>query len=71
MVGENKLAFAKTSTKDIYFVFSFTDGLYYWKYNEEDIINDLVKIREGGRGDRGSNEYKSYAFIQNKLLEKV
>ena len=36
MIGINKINFAKKSEKPTYFCFSFTDGLYCWKYDEEE-----------------------------------
>jgi hypothetical protein len=69
MIGYNKIEFAKTSCKDIVFCFSFTDGLYYYKFDKEDLINDNLRIDEGGRNDRGRNEYKQYCYIPIKLLK--
>jgi hypothetical protein len=71
MIGKNKLEFAETCKKNVFFVFNFTDGLYYWKYNKEDIINNNITFREGGRNDRGKNELKDYAFIKIKILKKL
>jgi hypothetical protein len=71
MIGINKLKFAETCSKSVFFVFSFTDGLYYWKYNKEDINNNNITFREGGRIDRGRDELKNYAFIKIKILKKL
>jgi hypothetical protein len=67
MVGANKLKVAATAVDDIYFCFQFTDGLYYWKYNE----NDDVVVANGGRCDRGFEEIKPYAFIPIEKLIKI
>jgi hypothetical protein len=68
MIGINKINYAKLNpNKEFYFVFSFTNGLYYWKYNDEDELN----YRKGGRYDRGYNEIKDYAFIPIKLLKNI
>jgi len=71
MVGKNKLDFAEKSDRTVIFCFSFTDGIYYWKYNKEDIENGNVEFRVGGRNDRGRREYKDYAFIKTSILEKI
>jgi hypothetical protein len=71
MIGKNKIDFAEKSDRPCYFCFSFTDGLYFWKYNKEDIENGNVEFRIGGRNDRGKEEYKDYAFIKTNILEKI
>lgn len=65
IVGKNKLDYAKTCGKDVFFFFQFTDGLYYWKYNDE----DNIKIAKGGRCDRGKLEFKEYGYIDIELLK--
>jgi hypothetical protein len=67
MIGYNKINFVKNSNKDAYFIFSFTDGNYYYKYD----INDRFKIKIGGRQDRGIDEYKKYLFIPIEKLIKI
>jgi hypothetical protein len=68
MVGLNKIEYAKQNPDtEFYFVFAFTDGLYYWKYNEEDQLN----YRKGGRTDRGYNEIKPYVYIPISLLKNI
>jgi hypothetical protein len=68
MIGLNKIQYAKENPdKDYYFVFAFTNGLYYWKYNTEDQLN----YRKGGRYDRGYNEIKQYAYIPIHLLNYI
>jgi len=68
MIGMNKIEFAKANPdKECYFCFLFTDGLYYWKYNEDDKLN----YRSGGRFDRGYNEIKQYAYIPINLLKNI
>ena len=71
MVGKNKIDYAEKSDRPVYFCFSFTDGLYFWKHNKEDFENGNVEYRIGGRNDRGKEEYKNYAFIKTKILEKI
>lgn len=71
MVGKNKLDCASKAERPVFFCFSFTDGLYYWKYNEDDIARGDVKFRKGGRNDRGRPEYTEYAFINTAILNKI
>jgi hypothetical protein len=71
MVGKNKLDYASKMTRPVFFVFGFNDGLYYWKYNKEDLDNGNVEIRKGGRVDRGFDELKDYGFIKTEILIKV
>jgi hypothetical protein len=70
MVGNNKLIYASQSEKECYFLFNFKDGLFYWKYNEDDINKGLVKIKSGGRCDRGKIEINQYAFINKCILKE-
>ena len=67
MIGLNKIKYCEDKPEDYYFVFSFTDGLFYWKYNNEDKLN----YRSGGRKDRGFNEYKDYCYIPINLLKRM
>jgi hypothetical protein len=72
MIGLNKVKKAsammkKNSELEVYFVFSFTDGLYYWKYDAK----HPLKVQQGGRTDRGRQEIKSYAFIEVDILSKL
>ena len=69
MIGYNKVEFAKSTYKSVIFCFSFTDGLYYYKFDKEDLINNNLRIDEGGRCDRGRNECKQYCYIPIKLLK--
>lgn len=70
MVGKNKVDYADTCGKDVYFCFSFSDGLFYWKYDREEIGRN-VRFGRGGRNDRGAPEFKEYAFINTSLLTKI
>jgi hypothetical protein len=68
MIGLNKIKYAQANPdKEFYFVFAFTDGLYYYKYNPDDILN----YRKGGRVDRGYKEIKEYAYIPIYLLTYI
>lgn len=70
MVGKNKMDYAETCGKDVYFCFSFSDGIFYWKYDKEQ-IGKKVRFDRGGRNDRGRPEFKEYAFIDTSLLTKI
>lgn len=67
MIGVNKIQKAKCSNQTIYFVFSFLDGLYYWKYDE----TVYLRYDRGGRKDRGKYEFKNYYFIPIEILTKL
>ena len=71
MIGETKLKYAEKRETPTYFAFNFLNGIYYWKYNKEDIEGGKVKIREGGRFDRGRVEKSMYAFIHKDLLTPI
>ena len=68
MIGKNKVDFAnKNPDKTFYFIFSFYDGDYYYKYNKSDKLDFGI----GGRNDRGKNEYKQYCYIDISYLSKL
>jgi len=71
MVGEGKLKYAEKREVPTYFAFNFQDGIYYWKYNKEDIENGKVTFSEGGRYDRGRIEKDMYAYIEKDLLKPI
>ena len=56
-----------SKTNEIYFMFKFTDGVYYWKYNNEDKLTQ----RKGGRLDRSNKEIKDYFYINVSLLKEL
>ncbi len=64
MIGINKVYYARENKdKDFIFCFNFTDGLYYFKHNNDYEYN----IRFGGHPE----DRKTYAFIPVKDLLKV
>lgn len=70
MIGYNKvLECIKNKNNAYYFVFKFTDGIYYCKYSKK--LLKKCDIRKGGRCDRGKAEYKKYVFIPIELLKKI
>lgn len=68
MIGYNKIQWIiKNNIKDVYFIFVFTDGDYYYKYDPK----DNFEINLGGRNDRGKPEYKNYYYIPVEKLNKI
>jgi hypothetical protein len=71
MIGYNKVEFAQSCLKPVIFCFAFTDGLYYYKFDNNDLLNNNIRVDLGGRTDRGTAEIKKYCFINKKLLKKI
>jgi hypothetical protein len=71
MIGDNKIQFALKTKRDVIFAFNFLDGVYFYKFNKDDIFNNKINFRLGGRTDRGKDEIKRYAYISRELLEKI
>ena len=69
MIGINKITFAQNSEKNVYFLFRFIDGIFYWKYDKNN--EDQFRVATGGRSDRGRPEYASYAYINTKYFIKI
>ena len=68
MIGCNKLLFARNCAKDVYFVFAFDDGVFYYKFNNEHYDTGIIRSAYGGRDNRGKDEKKPYCYIPIKLL---
>lgn len=64
----SKLDFAARSDSSIYFVFVFTDGIYYIKYDK--VIFDSFKVKPFQRRDRIDHRDKlqDYVYIPVNLL---
>lgn len=71
MIGYNKIVYAMQTDRPVYFCFQFEDGLYYYEFNKEDLNNNNIIVKKGGRKDRGRYEYKDYAFIKTNLLKLI
>ena len=68
MIGYNKVDYIrKYSMKNVYFIFVFDDGNYYYKFNSDDKFETSI----GGRCDRGISEYKKYYYIPIERLIKI
>ena len=53
-------------TKKLRIYFLFTDGLYKWRYNENE-----YRIAPGGRCDRGRDEINEYCYVDTKYLKCI
>lgn len=70
MIGQNKIDFInKYPNNDYVFIFGFSDGNYYIKYNQE--LFDNFETKTGGRVDRGRPEIKQYLYIPIEHLTKI
>ena len=67
MIGYNKIKKALELNEDVYFIFNFTDGIYYYKFDRD----KELEIKQGGRRDRGRPEIKDYYFIPIEILQKI
>jgi hypothetical protein len=69
MVSQSKVNIAKEYPKKTFiFCFKFTDGLYYIYYDKD--LFDTFEASQGGRTDRGRDEFNTYCFIPvSKLLK--
>jgi hypothetical protein len=73
IVGYNKIAAAQhlfnEKKAEVYFYFSFIDGLYYWKFNPDEL--SLFQYRDVCRTDRNRIEKSNYCFIPIEYLTEV
>lgn len=69
IIGVNKFIKAKeyfNKGYSIYFCFEFLDGIYYYKYINEELI-----IKKGKFDSRNNNIIKDHVFIDIKKLQKI
>jgi len=69
MIGMNKINYCKTSNKDIYFIFKFTDKIMYCQYNKDDF--ESFEKKKMGRSDRGRVEQGLYCLIPISYLIEI
>jgi len=69
MIGIVKITYGLKTGKKCIFVFSFTDGLYYWIMNDEDLKN--FDVKKGGTNKRGKEEFSNYLYIPIEKLTKI
>jgi len=67
MIGYTKIKHAEKQTVDVFFIFQFLDGNYYYKYSKD----DKFEVKRGGRFDRGRPETNNYIFIPIERLIKI
>jgi hypothetical protein len=67
MIGYNKIKKALEFNEDVYFIFNFTDGIYYYKFDRD----KELEIKQAGRRDRGKLDIKDYYFIPIEILQKI
>ena len=69
MIPASKIRYCDGKNKEFYFCFNFQDGLYYWKYD----LNEIDKLRygRGGRFDRSRIEINDYAFIPIDIMKRI
>jgi hypothetical protein len=65
MIGMNKIKKYQSLNKRIILCFSFIDVDCYYEYNP----NDNLIVKNGGRNDRGKDEYNDYLYIPINLLK--
>lgn len=67
IIGHNKIIYADKLNKNVYFLFYFTDGLYYIKYNKK--LFDQFEIKNEYIFRDGKKENKINCHIPiNKLI---
>jgi hypothetical protein len=67
MMNGCKLYAAQKSGKTVYFVFRFTDGVFYWKYDASvPLRNDY-----NGRRDRGCDETQFMYYLPSALFKPI
>jgi hypothetical protein len=67
MIGYNKILHAQNCEQDVYFIFQYLDGNYYYKYCKD----ETFEIKKGGRFDRGRPETDYYYYIPIEKLIKI
>ena len=72
LIGYNKFEFAETVIslfKKCYFIFQFTDGLYYYEYKQNDI--NIFRQKYIERRDRKGVSLKNHILLDNDKLTKI
>jgi len=70
MIGANKMAIALNTQKEVYFVFSCLDGLFYWKFDRNE-YDRYVEYRDGGTTRRGCDETVECCYINSLALTRM
>ena len=69
IIGLNKVKDAIKFDGEYYFLFKFTDGLYFIKFDKT--LFDTFEVKMGGRNDRDINEYSKYVHIPIEYLMEI
>lgn len=69
IISQSKIEYCKGFDKTNYFVFCFTDGIYYIEYQKE--IFDLFEVRKESIYRDGIEEKKINCHIPTKYLIKI
>jgi len=68
MIGRNKVDFCLKSNRRCILAWRFTDGIFCYDFDKDDLENGDVFFAMGGRCDRGVDERKEVAYIKRHLL---
>jgi hypothetical protein len=72
LIGLNKVNFCNDPTKNYYFVYAYTDGLFYIKYDKELFKTfEIKQLKIGLRNDVNRIELSDVMHIPVKLLTKI
>ena len=70
MLPYSKIVFAKTADKPVWFIFVFTDGIYYIEYSEE--LFDTFTVNDFQRTGRDVYDKKQeYIYIPKESLSPI
>jgi hypothetical protein len=71
MIPYSKIDFAKASPSNTYFVFVFTDGIFYIEYDEELFNSFHVEVFQRNPRQDHTDRPQSYLYIPVSLLTKT
>jgi hypothetical protein len=72
IIGLNKVNFCNDPNKKYYFVYSYTDGLYYIQYDKELFKKFSIQpMKVSYRSDVGRNEISDVIHIPVEFLTKI
>ena len=71
MIGKNKVEFCLKSSRRCILAWRFTDGIYYYEFDKNNMDDGSVFFGMGGRTDRGRDERKEVAYIKRHLLINI
>lgn len=71
LIGKNKVDFCKGSTAECYFVFVYTDGLFYIKYDAALFETFVCEDFERGMREGGIQPKQLFYYIPHTALSPV